>query len=109
SRETISRRRRRKIVAARFGESEKFGRHHHANRVAADIIRTRVAAAIAEKPGHGFDGTNFQRAAQHIHGWKLPARASAISGGFVEHSAGSRLKGRVALQYRPRLCMQITA
>src|SRR5215475_2625024 len=46
------RHRRGKIVAGGFGEREKFGGHDDANRVAADVLAARVAAAVAKEPGH---------------------------------------------------------
>jgi hypothetical protein len=66
--------------------------------MAANIIRAGVAAAIAEKSGHGFDGTDLERAAKDIHGRELPARAATFANTFFEHLACPAMEGNVALQ-----------
>src|SRR6266571_1318278 len=51
----------RKIVAAGFGKLEKGSGHDGANRVAADVLPPRVAAAVAKEPRHWFDRADFER------------------------------------------------
>src|SRR3954470_18826331 len=61
--------RRRKVVAAGFGKFQEGIRHHRANGVAAGILVAGIAAAIAEKAGHGRGGTSLQRLVEHIARW----------------------------------------
>src|SRR5262245_22807381 len=56
----------RKVVAAGFGEFEKRGGHDGADRVAAEVLSTRVAAAVAKKPGHRIDRAELEPVAEHV-------------------------------------------
>ena len=58
--------RRRQIVAARFGESEKGVGYHHANRMAAHVLTAGVAAAVPVKARHRLDRAKFKRFAEDI-------------------------------------------
>jgi len=60
--------RRRKIVAARFGEFEKSRGHQRADRVATNVLTTSVAAAVPIETRHRFDRTDFKRLAKHVSG-----------------------------------------
>lgn len=60
------RNRRRQIVAARFGESEKGVGHHHANRMAANILTAGVAAAVPVKARHWLDRTGLKGVAENV-------------------------------------------
>src|SRR5262245_43199561 len=66
------RHRRRKIIAAGFGEGEKRGSHHRAHRVAADVLRTGIAAAVAKEAGHGRYRAELEPLAEHVAGRARP-------------------------------------
>lgn len=83
--EAESRQRRRQVVAARFGEFQEFGCRDHAHRMAADILRPGIAAAVAVEPGHRLDRTGFEWASQHVERRRPPAFA-----------AGTRIQGHRA-------------
>ena len=72
------------IVALLAGKGEEFGRDLRADHVQADILRARVAAAVAIEAGHGLKRTDFQRLTEHIAGW---GRSSAsIATVISEHN-----------------------
>ena len=56
----------RKIVAARFREREKRGGHDGAHRVAADVLRTGIAAAVSKEPRHGSYGTGLEPLTEYV-------------------------------------------
>ena len=62
--------RRRQVVAARFGETEKGIGHHHANRMAANILTAGIAAAVPVKARHWLDRTRLKGFAEDIARWK---------------------------------------
>src|SRR5579871_388270 len=68
--------RRRKIVAARLREGEKRFCHDDADRVAANIFRTRVAAAVAKKSGERRCRAWVERSPEHIA--RLSSEAAAF-------------------------------
>ena len=66
--------RRRKIVAAGFGKLEKRVGHDHADRVAADVFSTGIAAAVTKEPCLGLHRADVEPVAEDI-----PGRARATS------------------------------
>src|SRR2546427_4335860 len=56
----------RKIVAAGFGKLEKRRGHDGADRVAADVLSPRIAAAVAKEPRHGIHRAHFEPVTEHI-------------------------------------------
>jgi hypothetical protein len=54
--------------------------------VTADVLLARVAAALAIKPGHGFERTDLQRFAEHIAGWGWSSASVATV--VSEHDLG---------------------
>ena len=66
ARKTEIRHRCRKIVAARFREREKSGGHDGAHRVAADVLRTGIAAAVSKEPRHRSYGADFEPLTEHV-------------------------------------------
>jgi hypothetical protein len=77
AREAKLRHRRRQIITARFRKREKLRCHDSADRVAAYILLTGIAAAIAIEACHGFERTDFQRFAQYVAGWNRSATSVA--------------------------------
>ena len=75
--------RRRQVVADRFGERQELGRQLDAHRVRADVLRPRVAAAVAEKAGHRRRAADFQLAAEHVFG--LRQADDAVGFGDANH------------------------
>src|SRR5262249_3863058 len=69
------RHRRRKVVAAGFGKLEKRRGHNGADRVAADVLSPRIAAAVAKEPRHGIYRAHFEPVTEHIAG-RVRATAS---------------------------------
>src|SRR5262249_25099050 len=57
---------RREIVAAGFGKLEKRRGHDGADRVAADVLSPRIAAAVAKEPRHGVYRAHFEPDTEHI-------------------------------------------
>src|SRR5215831_21344769 len=66
------RHRRRQIVAAGFGKLEKRRSHDGADRVAADVLLPRIAAAVAKEPRHGIDRADFEPVTEHVAGCVRP-------------------------------------
>jgi hypothetical protein len=66
--------RRRKIITARFGELEKLLGHDDADRVAADVLSTGVAATVTKEPRLGVHRAIIEPAAENI-----PRRTRATS------------------------------
>src|SRR5262249_19891381 len=60
------RHRRRKVVAAGSRKLEKPRGHDGADRVAADVLSPRIAAAVAKEPRHGIYRAHFQPITDHI-------------------------------------------
>lgn len=60
--------RRAEIVAALLAERQKRCAHHHADHVAADILRAGLAAAVAEETGQRLERAGNQRFAEDISG-----------------------------------------
>src|SRR5262245_24953743 len=73
--ETEFRHGRRKIVAAGLGEREKTGGHDRAHRVAAEVLRPGVAAAVAKEPGHRGHRAGFEPLSEHVAGCARPTAA----------------------------------
>src|SRR5437660_4670673 len=69
------RHRRRKIIAAGFGKGEEIGGHDDTNRVAADVLARRVAAAVAKEARHWFYRADFEPLAEHVAGGVAPTFA----------------------------------
>jgi hypothetical protein len=69
------------IVAARFRESKKFGRHDHANRVTSHVLFASVATTVSIKAGHRRKRANVQRLPQDIACWKwfVPGLDAVVS------------------------------
>jgi hypothetical protein len=62
-----------------FRKCKKLRSHHNTDRVAAHVLRSGVAAAIAIKPCRGFERTEFKRLAQYVTGWnRSPASVTAV-------------------------------
>jgi hypothetical protein len=55
-----------KIIALRFRKRQKRISHHGTNRMTTDILSARVAATVAIKARHRFDGADIERLAEHI-------------------------------------------
>jgi hypothetical protein len=66
-----------KIIAARFGKREKLRCHHCADGVAAYVLMTGIAAAIAIKPCYGLKRTYFQRLTEYVAGRNRPPASVA--------------------------------
>jgi hypothetical protein len=66
--------RHREIIAAGFGKLEKRGGHDDADRVAADVFSTGVAAAVTKEPCLGLHRADVEPVAEDI-----PGRARATS------------------------------
>jgi hypothetical protein len=62
----------RQIVTSRFREGQEFSRQDNADCVRPDVLRTRVAAAISEKAGHGRCAADCQLAAEHVFSLRQP-------------------------------------
>jgi hypothetical protein len=62
----------------RFGEFQKFRRHHGADSMTADVLRPGIAAAIPIEPGHWFDGADLKRLAKYVTSG-VPSPPSVIS------------------------------
>src|SRR5262245_35858509 len=77
----IIRHRRRKIVAARFGEFQELVRHHRTNGMAADFLFGSIAAAVAEESGHRLDRTFLKLAAEDVArlGWTTSPAAEFLA------------------------------
>ena len=58
--------RRGQVVATFCGEREELCRHARADDVQTEIVRARVAAAVAEEAGARFDRAGLESAAQHV-------------------------------------------
>src|SRR5579864_4116119 len=109
----ISRHRRREIVADRFREGQEFCGRDDADRVAADIIRTGIATAIAIKPGHRMKRAILQHAAEHVErGTAAAAAATGIEGHRVlplEHGADAQIRTADLLITNEILACQLTS
>src|SRR5437763_1208209 len=66
-----------KIVAAGFGKREKRGGHDGADRVAADILRPGIAAAVAKEAAHRAYRAEFELFPEHVAGQVRPAPSVA--------------------------------
>jgi len=93
ARETELGSRRREIVAAEARELEKFLRDLDADRVRAQIVVARVAAAVAEESRHRVLATRFERFPEYVdgivHGDLAHAHAVSLAG-FALHCGSSR-------------------
>ena len=64
--EVIFRHRRDEVVADRPLVLETLPRHDRADRMTADIFRTRAAAPVPEESGDGVEPTRFERTTENI-------------------------------------------
>lgn len=103
---TESGQRRRKIIAARFGEFEKRGSHDGADRVTTHIFWSGIAATVPVKTRHRFYRTDFKRLAKDVAGCapRTLATTSVVSQHRVPQSSSS---GQTKPdQDHPRACRQ---
>src|SRR5262245_46286828 len=90
ARETVVGHGRRQIVAARLGEFEEVVGHDDADGMAAEVLRTRIAAGVAEEPCHRRDRADFQAPAEHVARGLTPAALLAPSGLIQRHRSSLR-------------------
>jgi hypothetical protein len=71
--------RRNQIISIEHREIEKLLGNFHANRVEADVFRTRAAKAIAVESGHRVKATTFQLCPQNIRRHKASSVNSSLA------------------------------
>ena len=64
--EVVLRHRRHQVVADAALVGEELGRHHGADRVAAEVVGPGVAAAVPVEAGEGVGPAGFELAAEHV-------------------------------------------
>src|SRR3974390_887679 len=62
------------IVSGGLRKREKLGRHHHANRMAADVLCAGIAAAVSIETSHGLERAEFEAFAEDVERRLLAAR-----------------------------------
>src|ERR1051326_367532 len=92
--------RRGQIVAARFGEFQEGSSHHHAHRVAAEILAPGIAAAIAVKSRRRAERAKLERFAEHV----LCRYAAAVTAPVVPQHASLQRPPVAQLRAAPLPC-----
>src|SRR6185437_13622517 len=76
----------RQIVALRAAERQELRCHHRADRVAAEVFRPGIAAAIPKEAGHRRAGARFQQSPEHI---PRPTGPATLAWGIEWHGLTS--------------------
>ena len=76
-------------------EKQKSGSHHGADRMATNVLSSRIAASVPIKPRHRRYGANIQQLAKHVAGTAADrlhyySRPSALAAPFACHQADAR-------------------